>query len=525
MDAVLYKAVVVGNSSILEKSSTGIPYFCGRTVGVNDNIIHIAVRHDHCTFVEEALRRFPELLCQKNSYNETPFHVAAKTGNTKILDVKLKSCKVEGVDIAVEATSHPPWRAKNSEGDTPLHVALIYSKIQLATALVEEDPELALFLNNSGETPLHLAIKHHVDASGPGATFVMRCPPKEADPLPVIKLLLDVNKGAACARDANGLTPLLRAASLDSPYISAIKTILDYCPESINVYDSSGKTMLHLLNELPKSTSHADLLRIPELYGLKDYQDSQGNTPAHIAVKNRNIFVVQLLLRMSANFAIKNKEGVSAAYLIQRQIGDFNDLIIAKAEQLQIPYSTSQEEMRIVRLHARLTLAPDDIMSLSERINHIPEPEHGYLQHWLLVACYYSLRKRNALTNCMKDVFDNYFSIHGAKTLSGNPLHAMVRWIPEAIDHSMLELFEDHFKAIVEEAENPEPYSPPWMMKDKHGNTPLHLALLQAARCSVTDYEKSTMVKCIVEFLKFDARSLGCQNNKKETPLHSVVSR
>ena len=162
----------------------------------------------------------------------------------------------------------------------------------------------------------------------------------------------------------------------------------------------------------------------------------------------------------------------------------------------------------------------DDIMSLIERTDHIPEPEHGNLQHWLLLACYRSLRKRNALTNCMKDVFDNYFSVNGANTLAGNPLHAMVRWIPETIDHSMLELFEDHIKAIIEAAENPEPYSPPWMMKDKDGNTPLHLAVLQAARCSITDYERSTMVKCIVEFLKFDARSLGCQNKKKETPLH-----
>ena len=96
--------------------------------------------------------------------------------------------------------------------------------------------------------------------------------------------------------------------------------------------DSSGKTMLHLLNELAVSIDREDLLRIPDIHALKDYQDFEGNTPAHIAVKNRNIFMVQVLLRMSANFAIKNKEGVSAACLIQQQIGDFQNLITAKVQ-------------------------------------------------------------------------------------------------------------------------------------------------------------------------------------------------
>jgi len=78
----------------------------------------------------------------------------------------------------------------------------------------------------------------------------------------------------------------------------------------------------------------------------------------------------------------------------------------------------------------------------------------------------------------MKVAFDNYFSIQGANTLGGNPLHTMVRRIPKAIDDSVLRVFQCCFKAILEEAANPELYSPPWMMKDKDGNTPLHLAVL-----------------------------------------------
>jgi len=65
-------------------------------------------------------------------------------------------------DVAAQVSDRP-WRVKNSAGNTPLHVALICSKLRFATMLVEEDPELAFFANNLRETPLHLAIKHHVD--------------------------------------------------------------------------------------------------------------------------------------------------------------------------------------------------------------------------------------------------------------------------------------------------------------------------------------------------------------------------
>jgi len=40
---------------------------------------------------------------------------------------------------------------------------------------------------------------------------------------------------------------------------------------------------LHHLNELPNSTDHEYLLRVPEIHALKDYQDFEGNTPAHTA--------------------------------------------------------------------------------------------------------------------------------------------------------------------------------------------------------------------------------------------------
>ena len=53
---------------------------------------------------------------------------------------------------------------KDLEGNTALHVAFIYSKLQFATKLVKDDPELARFVNHLAETPLHLAIKHHADA-------------------------------------------------------------------------------------------------------------------------------------------------------------------------------------------------------------------------------------------------------------------------------------------------------------------------------------------------------------------------
>ena len=149
----VYKAAVKGDWTVLDNGSVS-----GDECTVTKaNILHIAVHHEQYEFIETALRKFPHLVCQGNSDDNTPFHIAAKRGNTRILELLVDCCNSAKLEEKIPSF---PWRVKNSKGNTPLHVALICANLQFAMKLVKKDPELTTFVNNSGETPLHLAIRY-----------------------------------------------------------------------------------------------------------------------------------------------------------------------------------------------------------------------------------------------------------------------------------------------------------------------------------------------------------------------------
>lgn len=149
--------------------------------------------------------------------------------------------------------------------------------------------------------------------------------------LGLIKLLVEKESCVTCWRDENGFTPLHRAASITSYYnLKIIRLMLEHCPESAEVRDSSGKTILHHLRWIPSYDEGMELLNVPVIYAIKDYQDHQGNTPLHMAVRNQNLKLVQYLLRFPAKMNIKNKDGISALDLIEEemQVGKESSLII-----------------------------------------------------------------------------------------------------------------------------------------------------------------------------------------------------
>jgi len=132
-------------------------------------------------------------------------------------------------------------------------------------------------------------------------------------------------KRATCMSDADGLTPLLIAAQQGS--FMALRLILDCCPQSAEVSDHQGRTALHLLKGgmiIPPGYywELKELLNLPEINAIKSAKDSLGNTPAHVAVANRDFALVRVLFECFADFTIKNKDGVSAIDLI-RSFPDF----------------------------------------------------------------------------------------------------------------------------------------------------------------------------------------------------------
>lgn len=152
-----------------------------------------------------------------------------------------------------------------------------------------------------------------------GAALWIKFVPGE-DMSTVITFLVEKWSHVTCWPDANGSTPLHQAASLNTPYnLQVIRTILYHWPQSAEVCDASGKTILHLMiNRMPSYQEATNLLKFKEIYALRNYQDQQGNTPLHIAAINLDINMVRVLLESSTKLSIKNMEGNSAASLIQQ---------------------------------------------------------------------------------------------------------------------------------------------------------------------------------------------------------------
>ncbi|KMS97174.1 hypothetical protein BVRB_7g178370 [Beta vulgaris subsp. vulgaris] len=326
MEKELYVAAMRGDVMFLQADIAQSNEYLRRKTHENNNIIHIAIRHQRENFVEASLRRlFPinsELISERNSKGNTPLHVAAEVGKLNIVTMLFNY---------LEGAADKPWRVQNSSGNTPLHVALIHQNAQIAQFLLNKDPDLASIVNASKEAPLHLAIKHLVNYAEstsiiagveksikqPGAKLSRKFVIGE-DMLHIITFL--ANSYVACWPDANGSTPLHQAALLSTPYnVEVIRTILRHWPLSAEVCDASGNSILHLMTMRMSSYDEAKtLLEIPEIYALKDSQDQQGNTPLHIAAENKNIMMVRFLLEFSAKISIKNMKGISAASLIRQ---------------------------------------------------------------------------------------------------------------------------------------------------------------------------------------------------------------
>ncbi|KAJ8446719.1 hypothetical protein Cgig2_002881 [Carnegiea gigantea] len=333
----LFRAAVEGEVGAISGENiamNGDEYYQDQTTPRKNNIIHIAAEHGRARFIQVALAQFSELGCTKNDNGDTPLHVASRKAMTRFNN-KLSVAKF----LLDQVGSDEILSLVNTSQETPLHVFLKYCIGTHTTtdALLEEG-----VLNLQGVYKSKCQMNRHRSLSSSNMIEG------------VLTKLLEC-KWVACMRDAKGLTPLLIAAQRGS--FLALKHILEYCPQSAEVCDLTGKTVLHHLksriiiplkrklyardhdcdsdyNQRRKEPKTAqvlqsicyrelkELFKIPEIDAIKDAKDSDGNTPVYVALENVDFVLVNVLFECFADFTIKNKDGDSALDLIQ-SIPDF----------------------------------------------------------------------------------------------------------------------------------------------------------------------------------------------------------
>uniref|UniRef100_A0A803KQH7 PGG domain-containing protein n=1 Tax=Chenopodium quinoa TaxID=63459 RepID=A0A803KQH7_CHEQI len=350
----------------------------------------------------------------------------------------------------------------------------------------------------------------------------------------MIYFLVEKGSCVTCWPDANGLTPLHRAASLGMPFnIEVIRSILYHFPQSAEVCDTLGNSILHLLiGRMPSYLEGKNLLKFKEIFALRNYQDQRGNTPLHIAARSKDINMVRVLLEFSTKLSIKNKEGISVASLIQQH----NLHEVLRKRKLTPEECKATNKPNISFLRERMSKLGEDFL-LSQ------DSKERNVLHRLMEIKNESHIIQDDFIDFVQQILEKFPKLVCQTDVNGDtPIHILVRNNPDSTIYvasgnrtntnqnvndfifsslwrsgvlsALLELCNQcNLKIQREESAKEARYDPPWLVQNALGNTPLHEALIA---------NNHVLVR---RLLALDRRSAGLVNKCKETPLHLIGGR
>ncbi|MDR1956254.1 MAG: ankyrin repeat domain-containing protein [Treponema sp.] len=246
----------------------------------------------------------------KNASGTTPLHEAARSGSIAAMELLIKNgAEVNAQDgkgnsvlhIAVPMNTHKEALSlflshganpnlRDEHGDSPLHIAIRLNRnpdiIKTLLAGGTQGKADVTIRNTQGKTPLHLAV--------------------EEDRLPYIPLLLDY-KSDIFSVDNDRITPFEKALLEHQTLLPALIT-----PETVIQNDSSGNTILHITVQKRGNIKFIEL--ILDKKALVNARNKEGDTSLHLAVRQNDQAVGELLLARKADIFAPNSKGESPLY-------------------------------------------------------------------------------------------------------------------------------------------------------------------------------------------------------------------
>ncbi|KAF3442510.1 hypothetical protein FNV43_RR16426 [Rhamnella rubrinervis] len=328
-----------------------------------NSILHLAVKYEHWTTVEDIFKTGPSLVLLQNRQLDVPLHIAARLGRENVSTLLINKIK-EYQRINAESGIKDPFQKLNSLGNTALHEAVRYGHDNIAASLIKEDPNSTSLTNAARESPLFMAVdrKFHsiafhiletcpdniletcVDSaffqgrSGMNAMhaaviglplqnflrkLLTKCGSgilnKKDDfgwlPLhyaacmgnvEIVKLFLTENIDLAYVGDKEGMSALHIAAR--EGRISVIRTLVEVCPFVCELLDNRNRTALHVAVESGKKNVVKTLLNMREFRYLIDEKDEDGNV--------RHVLLIMLATDGRVEKVTLNKMGMTAVDII-----------------------------------------------------------------------------------------------------------------------------------------------------------------------------------------------------------------
>ncbi|PUZ44130.1 hypothetical protein GQ55_8G065700 [Panicum hallii var. hallii] len=226
------------------------------------NALHHAVRSGYRELTDELIAAEPALSRAVNQHDESPMFIAVMRNDQDAFEKLLE----------IPDSAHG-----GAYGYNALHAAVRNDNAAIASKIMKTRPGLAREEDKENRTPMHLAVIW--------------------DKINVLRVLLehDPSLGYVVSSKNKG-TPLINFAACEGN-VSAARELLKHCPDA-PYRDASGSTCLHQAIWMTEHTKFVEfVLGSPQLRKLVNMRDSDGETPLHLAVRMCNPKIVAALLR------------------------------------------------------------------------------------------------------------------------------------------------------------------------------------------------------------------------------------
>jgi ankyrin repeat protein len=408
----------IGEKLILAEDQSDNPiftYFAPAALSSNYNIrradgdtaLHHAARDGYMGLISFFIEKKADLNI-KNASGATPLHEAARSGNIEAMEILVAS----GAEI----------NAQDAKGNSVLHIAIPPASHLAAIALLLSHGANPNLRDEHGESPLHIAITLNRDAEiiqallGGGADVSIRnidgktplYAAVEEKRLQAIPLLLAYQSDIFAADNA-GETPFEKALKENGAVLTALIS-----SETVYQADSAGNTMLHTATR-----NRADIRIIGlilDQQALVNARNKEGETSLHLAVRQNEAAIGEMLLARGADIFAPNTRGESPLYLTFHSSGRVRNWMINPRT------ITAKDGLGNSMLHYAAQWKLDKHIPLLVQQGAYTEAANATGETPLFVAVKYN----NDTT--VKVLLETGASLSSRDNMGNSALHAAVRW-------------------------------------------------------------------------------------------------